>query len=73
MEAVRAAKLKAATVFAELAVVNGIGITQKDGRYALKVNVEALRVPRGSMPTSIDGVPIVISETGNVHKQGPQD
>jgi len=69
LDAVRAAKDKVGKVLAGLAVVNGIGITRKDGRYALKVNVETLHVSMDRMPTSIGGVPIVFSETGKVRKQ----
>ncbi|HEC12544.1 MAG TPA: hypothetical protein ENI80_04740 [Acidiferrobacteraceae bacterium] len=69
LNAARAAKAKASELFADLAVVNGIGITRDRGEYAVKVNCESLKVPNARLPQTIDDVPVIVKVVGSVNKQ----
>jgi hypothetical protein len=69
LDAARAAKAKARSLFSGLAKVNGVGITRAGGRYAVKVNCESLNVPETELPDEIDGVPVVVDITGPIRKQ----
>jgi len=49
----------------------GVGRDQ-DGSYFVKVNVGSLTDEvRASLPETVDGVPVVIEEVGDVVAQGP--
>jgi hypothetical protein len=63
----RNAKLKAKGVFRSIGQVNGVGITRKDGHYAVKVNLES--EPKKQPPADIDGVPVVVHVVGEYRKQ----
>lgn len=67
LEAARAAKTKARTIFARLPCVNGVGLTRRHGSYAVKVNLEA--PPDDKLPQDIDGVPVVFNVIGRIRKQ----
>jgi hypothetical protein len=67
LEQARKAKSKAADLFRPIGQVNGVGITRKDGHYAVKVNLES--EPKADPPQDIDGVPVVVHITGKIHKQ----
>lgn len=68
-EKARAAKQKAKTVFAELDLLNGIGLTRRSGRYAVKVLLSDELSEDDELPSSIDGVPVVFQVVGKVRKQ----
>jgi hypothetical protein len=68
LEAARAAKTKARTIFARLPYVNGVGLTRRDGSYAVKVNLE-MAPDEQDLPKDIDGVPVVFNVIGRIHKQ----
>jgi hypothetical protein len=68
-ERARAAKKKAARVFAAYGKVVGVGITRVEGEYALKVNFEESPSPSAELPTEIDGVPVVVRTVGTIRKQ----
>jgi len=44
--------------------VNGIGICNHTQGYALKINLLQADTENGSLPTSVDGVPIVTDSVG---------
>ncbi len=69
LDAARAAKAKVGELFADLAVVNGIGITRDQGEYAVKVNCESLKVPNTKLPQTIDGVSVIVKVVGSINKQ----
>ena len=67
LENARSAKSKAKSVFRTIGRVNGVGITRKDGHYAVKVNLES--EPTKKPPVEIDGVPVVVHVVGELRKQ----
>jgi hypothetical protein len=69
LEAARAAKGKARTVFARYGHVNGVGITRKGDDYAVKVNLSSDPDAPCEYPEEIDGVPVVVHVVGPIHKQ----
>jgi hypothetical protein len=70
LDAARAAKTKARHVLSQYGQVNGVGITERDGQYAVKVNLEKATVTDEGWPDSIDGVPLVVQLIGKIRKQG---
>jgi hypothetical protein len=70
LDAARAAKNKAKQVLSQYGQVNGVGITERDGQYAIKVNLEKGSVTDEDWPDSIDGVPLVVQLIGKIRKQG---
>ncbi len=69
LAAARAVKGKAAEAVGRSSRVCGVGITRRDGVYAVKVNVEEEPAERETLPAEIDGVPIVVKVVGKVRKQ----
>ena len=69
LEAARAAKTKARSLFAQFAQVNGVGITCKGDDYAVKVNLQSEPDSPADWPDEIDGVPVVVHVVGQIHKQ----
>ena len=67
LENARIAKSKAKSLFRSIGRVNGVGITRKDGHYAVKVNLESQ--PKKQPPADIDGVPVVVHVVGEYRKQ----
>lgn len=67
LERARAAKETTTRLARKITGVNGIGITKRRGRYAVKVSIAEAR-PTG-LPESVDGVPLVIEVVGPVRKQ----
>ncbi|WBS00119.1 hypothetical protein OU994_17500 [Pseudoduganella sp. SL102] len=45
--------------------VAGLGLTQSDGGYAVKVNL-AHSAPKGSIPDKLNGVPLIVEVVGTV-------
>ena len=69
IEKARAAKAKALSVFAELAQVNGVGITRVGDGYGVKVNLSE-HLPEGAqLPDEVDGVPILVEFVGPITKR----
>jgi hypothetical protein len=68
LEAARQAKNKAKSLLQNVPHVSGVGITQVDERYAVKVNLEEDPDPTHPIPLDIDGVPVVIHRIGKVRK-----
>jgi hypothetical protein len=68
IEQARQAKAKAQDVLRGILVpMTGIGLTQLNGSFAIKVN---LRSPvEQQLPQQLDGVPIVYEVTGVAHKR----
>jgi hypothetical protein len=63
LQEARAAKAKAVTLLARHPLVNGIGITNVDGKYGIKVNllrespdIESLLEPVGPVPVRVEVV-----------------
>ena len=69
LDAARAAKSKAKQVLSQYGQVNGVGITERDGQYTIKVNLEKESVTDEDWPDSIDGVPLVVQLIGKIRKQ----
>ncbi len=69
LDEARIAKEKAKHAFRYLGTIRGVGITRKEGSYAVKVNLEHAPDPEASLPVEIDGVPIVVHVVGAIHKQ----
>ena len=69
IERARAAKSKALSAFAALAVVNGIGITKVGDGYGLKVNLAEAPPETIQLPKDVDGVPVVVEIVGGITKQ----
>ena len=69
LAAVRAAKDKARAVFGRLGHVCGVGITHKEGHYAVQVNLEDALAADQQCPSEIDGVPLVVRVVGRISKQ----
>jgi hypothetical protein len=69
LDAARAVKEKARSLFARFAPVIGVGITRQGDSYAVQVNLESEPADRDSLPDRIDDVPIVVRVVGQVRKQ----
>jgi hypothetical protein len=68
LAAARAAKKKAQTQFGAWPQVIALGITRTGTEYAVKISLnEPLPLSR-RIPSSIDGVPIVVQVTGPIRK-----
>ncbi|MEK7795360.1 MAG: hypothetical protein AAB353_12565, partial [Candidatus Hydrogenedentota bacterium] len=61
------AKGKVKNSFPSDARISGVGITRKDGHYALKVNLE--EESSVALPEEIEGVAVVVHVVGKVRKQ----
>ena len=68
---VRAAKPRASQAFSRFGDVSGVGITQLDGNYALKVNFSALTAPREALPIEWEGIRVLCEVTGVIAKRQP--
>lgn len=65
----RAAKQQLRLQLGQIAAVNGIGITRREGGYGIKLNL-AEPVPKGlTLPTEIDGVEVEVELVGRATKQ----
>lgn len=65
----RAVKRKAKGIFERLGTVTGIGLTLRQGRYAVKVLLaEPLENPE-ECPDAIDGVSVEVQVVGKISKQ----
>ncbi len=69
LERARVAKRKAIDLYALLDNVNGIGISRRDGQYAVKINLLAPPAEDQRFLTTIEGVPVVLSVVGKITKQ----
>jgi hypothetical protein len=69
LEQARAAKRRAEEVFSALAAVVGVGVTRKNGGYAVKINLGAAAPPGVVLPEDVDGVPVVVEIVGRLMKQ----
>lgn len=68
IERARAAKEKALTTFSRLGKVVGVGITQIDGGYGLKINLGEAPAPGVALPDMVDGVPVRVEVVGVIRK-----
>ena len=69
IEEARTVKPKALRVFGKKADVVGVGITEIDGGYGLKINLREAPLPGIDLPESVDGVPVLVEVTGAIHKR----
>ena len=69
LDAARAVKQKARSVFVRFGEVTGVGITRQGDRYAVQVDLESEPADRDKLPDQIDDVPIVVRVVGQVRKQ----
>ena len=72
LERARAIKPKVKRLFEDIGTVNGVGLTRKDGAYAVKVNLETPLARGVTYPRRVDGVRIVIKVPGRIKKQTSQ-
>jgi hypothetical protein len=68
LDQARIAKAKAMKVFAKKATVVGVGITQIDGGYGIKVNLREAPRPGADLPDDLDGVPVRVEVVGQLRK-----
>jgi hypothetical protein len=68
LAAAREAKDKAKILLENIPQVCGIGITQVEHQYAVKVNLDDDLDPAHSIPNEIDGIPVVVHRTGTIRK-----
>jgi hypothetical protein len=69
LEDARTAKRKALRVFGKKAAVVGVGITQIDGGYGLKINLREPPQPGANLPETLDGVPVRVEVVGTLEKR----
>jgi hypothetical protein len=69
IEQARAAKVRAKEIFSSKVSVAGVGITEIDGGYGIKVNLREAPTPGTHLPAHLDGVPICIEVVGHLRKQ----
>lgn len=65
----RTAKAKALRLFSRQAVVVGVGITEIDGGYGVKVNLGETSRRGLDFPESVDGVPVQVEIVGTISKR----
>lgn len=65
LAAAEAAKNALAAALARLPELRGIGIALMDDGFGVKVNLSR-EVPAGTVPSDVDGVPVVVSVVGTV-------
>ncbi len=66
----RAAKARALELFLPAAEVVGVGITQIQDGYGIKVNLRVEPAPGVELPQEVDGVPVRIEVVGEIRKRG---
>jgi hypothetical protein len=69
IEKARSVKAKAARVFGRKAALVGVGITEIDGGYGLKVNLREAPCPGVELPETLDGVPVRVEVVGTIRKR----
>lgn len=62
----QATKHHASEVFRRFGPVNGVGVTQTDEGFAVKINFEREPENRASMPSTVDGVPVTVDVVGKI-------
>ena len=68
--AAKAAKVHARKLFSEYGKVAGVGLIRSAGPTKVKVNFESLAADRESLPTQVDGFPVVVEVVGRVRRLG---
>ena len=69
LEDARVVKSKALRVFGKQAAVVGVGITEIDGGYGLKINLREHPGADVTLPATVDGIPVRIEIVGPLHKR----
>ena len=69
LDLARAAKSKAKEIFSGYGNVVGVGITQINGTPGIMVAMENTNADTANFPDNVDGVPVVVRVTGEIHKQ----
>ena len=59
-------KHHASELFSQFGPVNGVGVTQTDDGFAVKINFEREPDDRSAMPATVDGVPVTIDVVGKI-------
>ena len=68
LDEARAAKVRALEVFRRLATVVGVGITNIDGGFGVRVNLREGPAPGVLLPDRIDDVPVQVRVVGEIQK-----
>jgi hypothetical protein len=68
LDEARRAKARALEIFKPLASVVGVGITNLDGGYAVRVNLREAPAPGVELPKTIDDVPVQVRVVGPIHR-----
>jgi hypothetical protein len=69
LEDARTVKPKALQVFGKKAAVVGVGITEIEGGYGLKVNLSEPPGPGVELPDTLDGIPVRVEVVGPLRKR----
>lgn len=69
LEEARNVKSRALKLFGRKAEVVGVGITEVDGGYGLKVNLRQAPRPGTALPETLDGVPVRFEVVGTLRKR----
>jgi hypothetical protein len=68
LDQARAAKARVPKVFGHKARIVGVGITEIDGGFGVKVNLREPPAPGQKIPSAIDGVPVHVEVVGPIRK-----
>ncbi len=69
LEQAREAKEQASELLASLGLVAAVGITRRDGSYAVKLNLQGPLAEDQQLPGSLGGVPLVVEVVGRLRKR----
>ena len=68
IDAARSAKAAVKQQLARVPGLVGVGVTRRDGGYAVKVNLDHALAP-GAVPSQVNGVPLVVEVVGSITKR----
>jgi hypothetical protein len=69
LDQARSAKAKVLKIFGRKAAVVGVGITEINGGYGVKVNLRQAPHPGTDLPDALDGVPVRVEVVGTLRKR----
>ncbi len=69
LDRARVAKTKVKELLRERVELRGIGLTRRQGGYAVKVNLDAEMALETAIPAEVDGVLVVVDRVGTVRSQ----
>jgi len=69
LQKARTAKEEVVEKFGKLKNVSGVGITKRNGKYAVKINLSKALTKRTKVPKDVNGVEVILKIIGEVKKQ----